>query len=135
MIRLTAIVILIALVLPQQVLPGGEPAGGDEVHRLEVPARAGKGAGPLDWVYEKVDSARDDWSVERLSDRLKAPLDDLAASTLVHPGGQSGQPGHPDYSSHFEAFATGQRLPLWFDDDDLAPEIRHRLSLTPQPTD
>ena len=79
MIRPTAIVTLIALVLPQQVLLCREPAGGDEVYRLEVPARAGKGAGPLDWVYEKVDSARDDWSVERLSDSLKAPLDELAA--------------------------------------------------------
>ena len=79
MIRLTAIVTLIALVLPQQVLLCREPTGGDEVYRLEVPARAGKGAGPLDWVYEKVDSARDDWSVERLSDSLKAPLDELAA--------------------------------------------------------
>ena len=56
-----------------------EPPPGDEGYRLDVPARAGGGEGPLDWVFEKVDSARDDWSVERASDQLKVPLDKLSA--------------------------------------------------------
>ncbi|MEQ1567325.1 MAG: penicillin acylase family protein [Myxococcota bacterium] len=73
----------------------------------------------------------DDRSVTGMpSMRLVMPLDDLGASTFVHPGGQSGLPGHPGYSSHYVHFVTGQTLPLWFDDDDVAANVVDTLRLT-----
>ena len=77
-----------------------EPPPGDEVYRLDVPARAGGGEGPLDWVFEKVDSARDDWSVERASDQLKIPLDKLAAWLVI---------GKPDIEGLGKLLAGGFR--------------------------
>lgn len=51
--------------------------------------------------------------------RIVMPLDDLGASTLIHPGGQSGMPGHVLYASHFLHFVNDSTLPLLFDDDAL----------------
>lgn len=51
--------------------------------------------------------------------RAVMPLSDLGASTLVYPGGQSGQPGAPFYRSHFADFVHDRTLPLRFDDEDL----------------
>ena len=45
-----------------------------DIHRLGVPARAGEGEGPLDWVYERVASSSDSWSGERSSDEVKEIL-------------------------------------------------------------
>ena len=51
------------------------PAQDGEIYRLGVPARAGQGEGPLDWVYERVATSGDSWSGERSSDEVKAALD------------------------------------------------------------
>ncbi|HHO52136.1 MAG TPA: penicillin acylase family protein, partial [Deltaproteobacteria bacterium] len=48
--------------------------------------------------------------------RIVMPLDDLGASTLIHPGGQSGMPGHVLYASHFLHYVSDSTLPLLFDD-------------------
>lgn len=75
---------------------------------------------------------RDDWKVGGMvSMRLVMPLGDLGASTLVHPGGQSGHPRHPTYASHYEAFTTGEVLPLWFEDEDVIAETKATLVLRP----
>ena len=66
-----------------------------------------------------------------VSMRMVMPLGDLGASTLVHPGGQSGQPRHPLYASHYGAFVAGETAPLWFDAEDVARETVWTLTLTP----
>jgi len=67
-----------------------------------------------------------------VSMRVVMPLSDLGASTLTHPGGQSGHPGHPDYQSHFGAFIADDRLPLIYDDADVTERARETLSLEPR---
>ncbi|MBW2257661.1 MAG: penicillin acylase family protein, partial [Deltaproteobacteria bacterium] len=64
--------------------------------------------------------------------RLVMPLSDLGASTLVHPGGQSGHPKHPNYADQFERFVDGETVPLWFDDEDVAAHAEHTLVLVPR---
>jgi penicillin amidase len=63
--------------------------------------------------------------------RLVVPMDDPGAATLVHPGGQSGQPRSDLYRSHFDAFVAGETTPLWFDDDDVVAHTAWELILTP----
>ncbi|MFT4624791.1 MAG: penicillin amidase [Myxococcota bacterium] len=63
--------------------------------------------------------------------RLVVPLDDVGAATLVHPGGQAGQPKSPFYASHFDAFVAGETVPLWFDDDDVGRESVWSITLAP----
>ena len=67
-----------------------------------------------------------------VSMRVVMPLSDLGSSTLTHPGGQSGHPGHPDYQSHFGAFVEDDRLPLVFDDADVVDRARETLELEPR---
>ena len=50
------------------------PAQDGEIYRLGVPARAGQGEGPLDWVYERVATSGDSWSGESSSEEVKAAL-------------------------------------------------------------
>jgi penicillin amidase len=64
--------------------------------------------------------------------RVVMPLSDLGASTLVYPGGQSGQPGAPFSTSHFDAFVADGVLPLWFRDAQLA-DVPHAAWLLPAP--
>jgi len=64
--------------------------------------------------------------------RIVMPLADLGASTLVHPGGQSGQPGARFYTSHYDAFVAGETLPLWFDESDVETHTAYRLRLLPE---
>jgi acyl-homoserine lactone acylase PvdQ len=64
--------------------------------------------------------------------RLVMPLSDLGASTLVHPGGQSGHPGHPNYADQYQQFVVGQTVPLWFDDEDVAAHAEHSMVLVPR---
>ena len=61
--------------------------------------------------------------------RVVMPLSDLGNSTLVHPGGQSGQPGHTFYASHYGPFVGGRTLPLFFDDDDVEQHTLYTLEL------
>lgn len=63
--------------------------------------------------------------------RMVMPLADLGASTLEHPGGQSGQPGNPLYASHYIHFVRGAPLVLWFDDDDVAANATDTSTLVP----
>ncbi len=73
-----------------------------------------------------------DWKVTGMASlRLVVPMDDPSKATLVHPGGQSGQPGHPLYQSHFDAFVRGETLPLWTDEKDIADHVAHSLTLQP----
>jgi penicillin amidase len=65
--------------------------------------------------------------------RVVMPLSDLGDSTLVYPGGQSGQPGARHYRSHFVDFVHDVTLPLWFDDDDVAAHVTDELWLRPVP--
>jgi hypothetical protein len=44
------------------------------LRRLDLPRRAGDGAGPLDWVFEKVESGKDQWSFERSGDEVAERL-------------------------------------------------------------
>jgi acyl-homoserine lactone acylase PvdQ len=60
------------------------------------------------------------------------PLGDLGASTLTYPGGQSGHPGSPLYTSHYAAYVAGDTLPLWFDDEDVAANTVETLRLVPR---
>lgn len=77
--------------------------------------------------------ATDDWSTGTMASmRLVVPLSDPGAATIVHPGGQSGQPGHPNYASHYEAFVAGDTLPLWFDDDDVQAHTVDTLVIMPR---
>jgi len=64
--------------------------------------------------------------------RIVMPLADLDASTVVHPGGQSGQPGAKFFTSHFEAYVKGETVPLWFSDADVAANTDYSLTLVPQ---
>jgi len=74
----------------------------------------------------------DEWKVGFMASmRIVMPLDDLGASTFVHPGGQSGQPRSPYYRSHYDEFVGGQTLPLYFDADDVQANAVHTLTLTP----
>ncbi len=57
--------------------------------------------------------------------RIVMPLSDLSKSTLVHPGGQSGFPRHPDAFSQFDAFVKGETLPLYF---SIADVVEHTVS-------
>ncbi len=66
-----------------------------------------------------------------VSMRIVMPLSDLGSSTLVHPGGQSGQPRHPLYATHYGSFVEGGTEPLWFDEDDVERETVWTLELTP----
>lgn len=63
--------------------------------------------------------------------RLVMPLGDLAKSTLVYPGGQSGLPRHPDAFTHFDAFVKGETLPLYFSDADVAAHTVSTVVLRP----
>jgi acyl-homoserine lactone acylase PvdQ len=67
-----------------------------------------------------------------VSVRMVMPLSDLGQSTLVHPGGQSGQPGHALYRTHWDAFVSGDVLPLWFRPEDIDRETSWTLVLTPE---
>lgn len=72
------------------------------------------------------------WDVDFMASlRVVMPLDDLGASTLVHPGGQSGQPKSPYYRSLYDAFVEGRTVPLWFEPGDVHRNSVHRLVLTP----
>ena len=64
--------------------------------------------------------------------RIVMPLGDLGASTVVHPGGQSGQPRAKFFTSHFDAFVGGKTLPLWFSEADVAANTAYSLTLEPQ---
>jgi penicillin amidase len=75
---------------------------------------------------------RDDLRVGGMASlRIVMPLDDLAASTLVHPGGQSGMPRHGQFASHYVHFVNGGTLPLYFDDDDVEQHAVTTLVLSP----
>ena len=63
--------------------------------------------------------------------RIVMPLGNLNASTLVHPGGQSGQPGHRHYRSHYGPFIAGETVPLWFSDEDVQANAATQLTLMP----
>lgn len=63
--------------------------------------------------------------------RLVVPLDDVGAATLVHPGGPSGHPGHPDRATAYEDFVAGRTQPLHFRDADVEAAARDELTLTP----
>jgi len=118
-----------------------------QVHRLELnhPFAAGIGilsgwnmrSVPFPGSNDTIAAAGHGWSGTSApvggmaSLRIVMPLSDLGKSTLVHPGGQSGQPGHPMYRTHYEAFVAGETQPLWFDDDDVAAHTVHTLVLTP----
>jgi penicillin amidase len=72
----------------------------------------------------------EEWKVGFMTSlRIVMPLDDLGASTFVHPGGQAGQPKSPHYRSHYDAFLAGETLPLWFDDADVDANSTHTLIL------
>lgn len=72
------------------------------------------------------------WSVGGMASvRLVMPLDDLRSSTLVHPGGQSGQPKHEGYNTHYDAFVGEETLPLWSSEDDLSGRTIGTLRLVP----
>lgn len=74
----------------------------------------------------------DEWKVGFMASmRLVMPLDDLDASTFVHPGGQSGQPRSPYYFSHFDTFIEGETLPLYFDAESVKANAVHTLVLEP----
>jgi penicillin amidase len=78
------------------------------------------------------DWTADEWSVGFMASmRLVMPLDDFDASTFVHPGGQSGQPGSPYYRSHYDEFVGGSTLPLWFDEDSVRAATVHTLVIEP----
>ena len=79
------------------------------------------------------DWTNDEWKVGFMASmRLVMPLDDLNASTFVHPGGQSGQPGSPFYRSHYDEYVGGSTLPLWFDADAVAEHAVHTLVIEPR---
>jgi penicillin amidase len=81
--------------------------------------------GDYDWNAEE-------WNVGFMASlRIVMPMDDLGATTFVHPGGQSGQPKSPYYRTHYDAFVDGDVLPLWFDDDDVEANTVHTLVLEP----
>jgi penicillin amidase len=77
------------------------------------------------------------WNVENTrvsgmaSMRMVMPLHKEVHSTVVHPGGQSGQPGHPHYKDLFWPYVHGQAVPLWFDAADVERETEHLLRLEP----
>lgn len=69
----------------------------------------------------------DDFGVTMMpSVRLVMPLDDLEASTLVHPGGQSGNPGHRNYRSHWNTWLAGRSVVA------NAQPVADTLTLTPR---
>lgn len=78
------------------------------------------------------DLAGEDWETTWLpSIRIVTPLDAPGRATVVYPGGQSGQPGHPDYRSFFEAWRNDETRPLWFEDADVKAHATRTLVLEP----
>jgi len=78
--------------------------------------------------------ASDEWGADHMASlRMVVPMSDPGSATLVHPGGQSGQPGHPHYRSHFGPFVQGDTTPLWFNDADVLANTVHILRLVPEP--
>lgn len=76
--------------------------------------------------------SRKEWNVNFMASlRVVMPLGDLNASTLVHPGGQSGQPKSPYYRSLYDTFVEGRTAPLWFNPSDVHEHSVHRLVLKP----
>lgn len=65
--------------------------------------------------------------------RLVVPLSDPSRAVFVHPGGQSGMPGHPHYRDLFEVYLRGGTVPLWFSDADVAANAAQRLVVAPPP--
>lgn len=99
---------------------------GWDMGRREYPG-SGSAVSPADYDWNA-----DDWTVGFMASmRIVMPMDDLGATTFVHPGGQSGQPKSPFYRSHYQAFVDGEVLPLWFDADDVAANAVHTLVLEP----
>jgi len=76
------------------------------------------------------------WNVEdtrvggMASMRMIMPLK-RGHATGIHPGGQSGQPGHPHYNDLFRKYVEGGSVPLWFDAPDVERESTHLLRLVP----
>jgi penicillin G amidase len=63
--------------------------------------------------------------------RMVMPLDSPSHATVIHPGGQSGQPGHPHYKDLFQPYVDGQNVPLWFDPKAIEKEATRHLRLEP----
>lgn len=63
--------------------------------------------------------------------RFVVDLADPSSATLVHPGGASGHPRHPDADSHFDTFVSDRTVPLWTDDADVAAHAASVLRLVP----
>jgi penicillin amidase len=61
--------------------------------------------------------------------RLLMPLDDLAHSRFVHPGGAYGQPKHPHSTDMFPLWRDGQYATFWFSDADIAAHTQALLTL------
>lgn len=65
------------------------------------------------------------------SSRLITPLSDPGRGTVVYPGGQSGHPRHPHSQDLTGTYLSGQSVPLWFDDEDVAAHAQDVLELVP----
>lgn len=63
--------------------------------------------------------------------RMVMPLDSPTEATVIHPGGQSGQPGHPHYQDLFKPYVQGETIPLWFDSEKVNRETERHLRLEP----
>ena len=99
---------------------------GWDMERREYPG-SGSSVSPGDYDWNA-----DDWTVGFMASlRIVMPMDDLGATTFVHPGGQSGQPKSRYYRTHYDAFVDGEVLPLWFDADDVEAHTVHTLVLEP----
>ena len=65
--------------------------------------------------------------------RMVMPLNADEPARVAHPGGQSGQPGHPHYADLFDLFVKGQTIPLWYDEDDVRRATTTTMRLLPSP--
>ena len=93
-----------------------------------------------DWggSHQTVNQAGYSWFSEDLSTtwmaslRIVMPMGDVGKATFSYPGGQSGMPKHPHFQDLYDPFVSGQALPLWFHDTDVAEHTMHTLTIAPE---
>ena len=76
----------------------------------------------------RLDDARADWVQ---SVRMVVPLNDLDAATLVHPGGPSGHPMHPERDTQLQAWLDHTPVPLLWSPEAVDAAAEHRIVLAP----
>ena len=63
--------------------------------------------------------------------RLIVTLEPKTKGWFIYPGGQSGNPGSPHYTSFVELWRQGQYIPVTIDANEMLAKEAHTLMLHP----